>query len=119
MLSGAPPDPRSEEAETESGKQETENQIEEIAAEDATGEKNVLEQIVTEATKSTGAAAESEVEAATDNTEAPDVTDVKEQPTSGATVKPNTTEVLDEARKPEIAVRELTYAWQQSEEDVK
>jgi len=38
---------------------------------------------------------------------------------SGTVVQPTTTEVLDEAGKPEVAVRELTYAWQQSEDDVK
>jgi len=40
-------------------------------------------------------------------------------PTPATVVQPVTTEVLDEARRLDIAVRELTYAWQQSEEDIK
>merc|ERR1712151_1464612 len=38
---------------------------------------------------------------------------------SGTLVPPATAQVLDEARKPDIAVRELSYSWQQSDDDVK
>eukprot|EP00927_Polykrikos_kofoidii_P029642 TRINITY_DN25607_c0_g1_i1.p1 TRINITY_DN25607_c0_g1~~TRINITY_DN25607_c0_g1_i1.p1 ORF type:complete len:368 (+),score=81.66 TRINITY_DN25607_c0_g1_i1:144-1247(+) len=38
---------------------------------------------------------------------------------SGCVVDPVDTDVKDEASKPDIALRELAYAWQQSEEEVK
>lgn len=40
-------------------------------------------------------------------------------PAPATVVLPANSEVRDEARKLDVAVRELTYAWQQSEEDVK
>jgi len=38
---------------------------------------------------------------------------------SGKTVAPASSEVQDDVRKLDVTVRELTYAWQQTEEDIK
>lgn len=38
---------------------------------------------------------------------------------AGRVVAPVTTLPLDEARRPEVALRQLSYAWQQSDEDIK